>query len=459
MEVPARSISQYQVEAQGIIYSIGVQQTDLELLMARRIKMLLQLAYTILLSKIQMVAPTHITCESPGFDNGSVNLNISGGIAPYSFVWSNGATTEDIAGLTQGWYMVTVTDANGCIKTDLVRVNLPPPLDYDKNVSDYNGYGVSCNGMANGFIQVNQTSGQAPFVYSWTGSNGYNATTKDISGLKAGQYNLVITDKNFCTATETINITEPGKFGMVISLSSSIAGGFNINCTGESTGSISVEPLNQVKTVNYLWADGIFGKKRMNMPAGVYNLILIDANNCHADSAITLTEPEPIEIVLDLSRPFCADKPDGEIRVNVTGGVMVADYQYRWSDNSTGRNLLNIPAGFYQVTVNDLNGCSAKDSVKIEPLNETCLLIPNAISPNGDLINDIWNIGLIELYPEAEIKIFNRWGESVWRSDKGYTRPWDGTSNGSPLPIDSYHYIIDLHNGSKLIIGNVTIVR
>ncbi|MEI6048212.1 MAG: gliding motility-associated C-terminal domain-containing protein [Bacteroidota bacterium] len=92
-------------------------------------------------------------------------------------------------------------------------------------------------------------------------------------------------------------------------------------------------------------------------------------------------------------------------------------------------------------------------------MNETCLMIPNAISPNGDLINDEWNIGLIELYPKLEILIFNRWGQSVWRSEKGYPRPWDGTSNGSSLPVDSYHYIIDLHNGSKRIFGNVTIVR
>ena len=61
-------------------------------------------------------------------------------------------------------------------------------------------------------------------------------------------------------------------------------------------------------------------------------------------------------------------------------------------------------------------------------MNETCLIIPNAISPNGDLINDVWNIGMIELYPSMEVKIFNRWGQSIWRSEKGYPRPWDGTS-------------------------------
>ena len=408
---------------------------------------------------VTVLVPTHITCESPDFNNGSINLTVSGGIAPYTFTWSNGATTEDITGLTQGYYIVTVTDANGCMRTDSIRVNLPPPLTYTKKISDYNGYAISCHGLANGSIQVNLTSGLAPFVYTWTGPNGFTATTKDISGLQAGQYNLLITDKNLCTSTETINITEPGKFGMKISLSQSIAGGFNINCSGDNTGSINIEPLNQVISVNYLWADGLFGKTRKNLPAGNYNVIIIDANNCHADSVITLTEPDPMALVLDITRPFCSDKPDGEIRLNVTGGVMGGDYLYKWSDNSTGPNLPNIPAGFYTVTVKDMNGCSVKDSAKIEPLNETCLVIPNAISPNGDLINDVWNIGLIELYPNVEIKIFNRWGELVWKSEKGYTRQWDGTSKGSPLPIDSYHYIINLHNGSKPIIGNVTIIK
>jgi gliding motility-associated-like protein len=87
------------------------------------------------------------------------------------------------------------------------------------------------------------------------------------------------------------------------------------------------------------------------------------------------------------------------------------------------------------------------------------LVIPEAFSPNGDLINDSWNIGNIESYPNAEITIYNRWGQSVWRSETGYTRPWDGKSKGTDLPIDSYHYVIDLHNGSKPIIGEITIVR
>ena len=114
--------------------------------------------------------------------------------------------------------------------------------------------------------------------------------------------------------------------------------------------------------------------------------------------------------------------------------------------------MTNIPAGDYSVTVSDMNGCTATGSMKVGPLNESCLIIPEAISPNGDGINDVWNIGQIDLYPDVEIVIYNRWGESVWKSERGYPKPWNGLGNGKDLPLDSYHYIIDLHDGSKPII-------
>jgi gliding motility-associated-like protein len=408
---------------------------------------------------ITQISASNVTCHSPGFDNGSINLTVTGGILPYSFTWSNGAITKDLAGLTPGYYSVNVTDSNGCVIKDSAKVDLPPALNYNKVLSDYNGFNISCNGLKNGFIHVDPTTGSAPFVYTWTGPDGFTATTNNISYLKAGQYFLLIVDSSECRASETFNLTEPGILGFTSTLSSSNSGGFNINCAGEYTGSIDIETVNQVKTVDYLWADGIFGNTRTNLPAGNYSLIITDANNCHASSTISITQPDSMKLVFNITPPFCPDKPDGSIETTVTGGVKGAGYFYRWSDNSTNSNLVNIPEGYYKVIVIDLNGCSLKDSVNVNPVNEACLEIPNAISPNGDLINDVWNIGLKELYPSMDIIIFNRWGETIWRSEKGYPRPWDGTSNGTPLPIDSYHYIINLHNGSKPIIGNVTIVR
>jgi gliding motility-associated-like protein len=407
------------------------------------------------------LAPKHITCFPAGFSNGEVNLTVSGGVAPFTYNWSNGATTEDITGLTEGYYRVRVTDLNGCQVTDSARVNTPPPLLYTKTLSNHNGYGfnVSCYGLSDGTISIATTSGTAPFSYSWQGPDGYISTDSLITGLKAGPYTLTITDSLQCAASEIITVTQPAKLGMNVTLSQSTAGGFNINCAGDKTGTIDIIPVNQVGVVEYLWSDGATTRNRIWLGAGDYRLIITDSNLCFADSTMTLTEPDSMYLVFTKADPWCADKPDGSIHIDVTGGVVGTDYTYKWSDNSTSRDVTNIQAGIYKVTVTDLNGCSLRDSLKLVPQNETCLIIPNAISPNGDLINDVWNIGLKELYPKMEIKVFNRWGESVWRSEKGYPSPWDGTSNGKPLPVDSYHYIIDFGDGRKPQVGNITIVR
>lgn len=404
------------------------------------------------------LVPTHITCQGLGFDNGSVNLTVTGGIGQFNYTWSNGEHTQDISGLSEGNYSVTVTDANGCVKTGSTRVDLPPDLTFNSVLSEFNTFNISCFGRADGSIVIEPTSGTPPYIYSWTGADGFSRNTKDISGLRAGEYILLITDSNLCTAIDTITLREPGRLTMSITPSESQDGNFNINCAGAKTGTITVAAVNNAGPVEYLWADGEIGNTRNELKAGDYKIIINDSNNCQADSIITLTEPDSIKLSFNVTQPFCTDMPDGEIALTVSGGIGPS-YTYRWSDNSTAQNISTAVSGIYGVTVTDLNSCTASDSVLIQPLNEVCLVIPNAISPNGDLINDVWNIGLRELYPEIEVKIYNRWGELIWKSDKGYPVPWDGRSKDIVLPVDSYHYTIDLHNGSKLIIGHVTIVK
>ena len=137
----------------------------------------------------------------------------------------------------------------------------------------------------------------------------------------------------------------------------------------------------------------------------------------------------------------------------VQSGFTTSEFVHAWNNSST--YLL-------EVQERSMDGC-------LGPVKSLCvvvtvpiyinLTIPEAFSPNSDLINDVWNIGNIEAYPKAQITIYNRWGQSVWRSEQGYPQPWDGKSNGVNLPVDSYHYVIDLHNGSKQIVGSITIVK
>ncbi len=177
-----------------------------------------------------------------------------------------------------------------------------------------------------------------------------------------------------------------------------------------------------------------------------------------ADTSLTLTEPDSLKIRFSLISPYCPESNDGSIFAGLTGGE--GAYSFTWSDGQTTQEATGLVQGLYTVEVRDFNGCTLADSLLLTSLNEICVGIPNAFSPDGDGINEFWNITRIALYTDAEVIILNRWGEVVWKSEKGYPEPWDGrASNGKILPMDSYHYAIDLHNGEKPIVGHVTIIR
>ena len=407
------------------------------------------------------IETSDITCASPGLNNGSIDLTVSGGAEnyPYNFSWSESSTTEDISGLTEGRYYVTVTDAYGCIIQDSADIFLPPPLEISKDVFEMNGYNITCFDKRDGSIDIQVTSGEGPYTFTWTGPDGFNSDQPTIEGLDAGRYIVHIVDQNLCDVEDTTDLVQPMRLALQATLSRSDLGEYNINCFGDSTGTIEMEGINAVGNLRYFWTDGNQSDYRENLPAGQYAVLAVDNNNCNRDTLITLIEPEPISVIASIEQPYCIDMPDGEVTLAASGGTVMGDYFYQWSDNYTGRILSDVPAGTYIYTVTDDNGCTITDTIIVTSEKENCLTIPNAISPNGDNINDVWNIDLIDLYPDAEVKIFNRWGESVWTSEKGYPQPWNGTSRGRKLPIDSYHYIIDLNNGRRPILGHITILR
>ncbi|MGH7452247.1 MAG: SprB repeat-containing protein, partial [bacterium] len=133
--------------------------------------------------------------------NGSVDLTVSGGTSPYTFAWSNGATSEDLAAVPAGTYSVTVTDAHGCTATASATVNQPAQLVATAVATDAQCFG------SNGSVNLTVNGGTSPYTFAW--SNG--ATSEDLAAVPAGTYSVTVTDDHGCTATASATVNQPAQ--------------------------------------------------------------------------------------------------------------------------------------------------------------------------------------------------------------------------------------------------------
>lgn len=160
-------------------------------------------------------------------------------------------------------------------------------------------------------------------------------------------------------------------------------------------------------------------------------------------------------------------EPDAGMSGNIVNSIYTSPANLCDTLYNNGKKINKIVYRFMPVIVNDggvryCEGKEVKITVWVVPefrCREVFLEIPEAFSPNGDGINDVWNITGKESWPDIQVTIYNRWGQAVWKSGRGYHVPWDGRSSGRELPVDSYHFVIELHNGMKTFMGNVTLVR
>ena len=300
---------------------------------------------------------TKITCN--GLSNGAINLTVTGGVSPYTFYWTNSATTEDLFNLAAGPYAVIVTDANGCNVAQSFVLAQPVPLVVTGTVNN-----IGCNGQTNGSITTNVSGGQAPYIYNW--STG--ATTSSISGLGQGTYTVTVTGSKGCQSTASFTVNEPAP--LMTNTILSHYGAYNVSSNGASDGMIICLNLGGTTPYYYQWANGSTSYYRLGLSAGNYSVTITDFGGCTQVLNYTLSEPPaftPLAITSVVVSNFdqyaisCNGGSNGSVNVTVAGGV--APLSYLWSNGSTTEDLTGLPAGSYTLTVTDYAGVSVTTNV------------------------------------------------------------------------------------------------
>ncbi|MBK9758610.1 MAG: SprB repeat-containing protein [Flavobacteriales bacterium] len=329
-------------------------------------------------------------------NDGSIDATISGGTLPYTYAWADPfggtLTTEDITGLAPGNYDLLVTDDNGCTAVTNATINAPAPIDITSTIVP-----AACQGAATGSINTNPLGGVAPYTLSWTGPNGFTANTVDIAGLVAGIYTLNIIDANGCSGSFQLDVNQPGLFTITATLSS-FTGGANVSCATATDGSIDVTVTGGTPSYTYNWTgpNGFTANTKdiSGLSEGTYDLQLNDDNGCGTLVSCTITAPAPLNVSLiatpyDVDNISCNGGNDGSIDATIIGGT--APYSITWTGPSgftaNSEDIGALAAGEYDITVTDVNGCSANTTITLtEPVILNASAVPS-VQANGDNIS------------------------------------------------------------------------
>src|SRR6185436_183914 len=215
------------------------------------------------------IAPA-VTAASCTAATGAITLNVSGGVAPLTYAWSNGASTADLANIAGGTYHITVTDANGCtLDQDVIVGQANNTLAVAPAVT-----AASCTAPT-GAITLNVSGGVAPLTFAW--SNG--ATTADLTNIAGGTYHITVTDANGCTLDQDVIV---GQANNTLAVAPAVT---RASCTA-ATGAITLNVSGGVAPLTYAWSNGASTPDLANLAAGTYHITVTDANGCTLDQDV-----------------------------------------------------------------------------------------------------------------------------------------------------------------------------
>ncbi len=369
-----------------------------------------------------------------GQQAGAIDVGVSGGRPPYTFLWDNGLTTEDANDLEAGNYELTVSDANGCSTVFRAFVPNDEPIEIQFEKED-----VRCHGEAGGRIQTTVSGQFPPFDLQW--SNGQEGA--ELNALQAGLYELTLTDDVGCTVLDSVRIEQPPALEATYYVQPP-------NCYETMDGHLQAEARGGVPPLSIFLneeasASGFFP----GLGRGTYSLRVRDAAGC----AFYLPEvpvPAPLPLGVDLGANPQVEYGDTlHLNPEVQGGT--PPYRYRWeSADSAIWSCVDCPLPAFPVMrgqgiglkVLDAQGCSAEDYLQVRVRRKTAIFVPTGFSPNGDGQNDELLVHGKAGIQVLHFRLFNRWGQLVFENRNfpvnAAGQGWNGSSSSGPLPPDVY---------------------
>lgn len=291
-----------------------------------------------------------------GDNSGRISLAVSGGTSPYSYTWNNDAESATIENLAAGDYSCTVSDRNFCTATNSYTVSQPEILSAQANPID-----ITCHGANNGAISLTVNGGTPQYTYHWNDNNAEAHRTN----LPVGSYSVTITDNHNCSTTATASISQPTALNVN-------GNATNISCYGRNDGAISISVSGGTEPYDYQWNGQTAEANPTNLSAGNYSLVVTDANTCTATFSATITEPDELVAIPNITPITCAGANDAILSASATGGTgTYAQYFWFRAENPNSPVCVqpqyqNVAAGNYLLVVKDSHNCTDTVPVAVE---------------------------------------------------------------------------------------------